>query len=141
MNGTLRVIDTGLQPARWNIAMTAALVELHGAGEITDTLRFQRFQPCVLVGRNQDICREVRLEHCRRKGVALARRLTGGGAVYMDAGVLSWQIVADRRRSGADLTAVAEKICAAVANGLRHLGVLAKFCPPNAIEADGRKIS
>src|SRR5580704_6583274 len=100
MSAVLRVIDTGLQPPRWNIAMTAALAELYGAGEIPDTLRFQRFQPCVLVGRNQDIRREVRLDCCRQKGVALARRLTGGGAVYMDAGILSWEIVAGRRRFG-----------------------------------------
>jgi lipoate-protein ligase A len=137
----LRVIDTGLQPPRWNIAMTAALAELRDAGEISDTLRFQRFQPCVLVGRNQDIRREVRLDRCREKGIALARRMTGGGAVYMDAGILSWQIVAERRRFDADLAAAAEKICIAVASGLARLGVPARFYPPNAIEARGRKIS
>jgi lipoate-protein ligase A len=137
----LRVIDTGLRPPRWNIAMTAALAELRDAGEVSDTLRFQRFQPCVLVGRNQDIRHEVRLDRCREKGVALARRMTGGGAVYMDAGILSWEIVANRRRFGADLAAAAEKICAAVASGLARLGVPARFCPPNAIEAEGRKIS
>lgn len=141
MSATLRVIDTGLRPPRWNIAMTAALAELHGAGEIPDTLRFQRFQPCVLIGRNQDIRREVRLERCRQNGVALARRVTGGGAVYMDAGILSWEIVAGRRRFGADLADAGEKICTAVANGLVRLGVPARFCPPNAIEAAGRKIS
>jgi lipoate-protein ligase A len=137
----LRVIDTGLRPPRWNIAMTAALAELHGAGEISDTLRFQRFQPCVLVGRNQDIRREARLDRCRQKGVALARRMTGGGAVYMDAGILSWEVVAGRPRFGADLAEAAEKICTAIAEGLAHLGVAARFCPPNAIEANGRKIS
>ncbi len=137
----LRVIDTGLRPPRWNIAMTAALAELHGEGRIPDTLRFQRFEPCVLVGRNQDIRREVWLDRCRVKRVALARRVTGGGAVYMDAGILSWEIVAGRRRFGADLTAAAEKICTAVAAGLARLGVPARFSPPNAIEARGRKIS
>jgi lipoate---protein ligase len=141
MSASLRVIDTGLRLPRWNIAMTAALAEFHSAGEIPDTLRFQRFQPCVLVGRNQNIQREVRLDRCREKGVALARRVTGGGAVYMDAGILSWEIVADRRRFGADLAAAAEKICTVVASGLARLGVPARFCPPNAIEAEGRKIS
>ena len=55
----LRVIDTGLRSPRWNIAMTAALAKLRDADEISDTLRFQRFQPCVLVGRNQDIRRDL----------------------------------------------------------------------------------
>ncbi|HLL26032.1 MAG TPA: biotin/lipoate A/B protein ligase family protein [Xanthobacteraceae bacterium] len=137
----LRVIDTGLRPPRRNVALTAALAELHAAGRIPDTLRFQRFEPCVLIGRNQDIRRAARLDRCAEKGVALARRLTGGGAVYMDAGVLSWQLVADRRRFGADLTDIAQKICGAVAGGLVRLGVEAKFSLPNAIVAEGRKIS
>ena len=136
----LRVVDTGLQPPRRNIAMTAALAELHAASKIPDTLRFQRFEPCVLVGRNQDIDREVRLDRCRQRGVALARRVTGGGAVYMDAGILSWEIVAGRRRFGADLTEVAEKICTAVAEGLAALGASVRFSPPNAVEAEGRKL-
>lgn len=136
----LRVIDTGLRAARWNIAMTAALAELHCAGEIPDTLRFQRFEPCVLVGRNQDILREVRLDRCAQRGVALARRITGGGAVYMDAGILSWEIVAHRHRFGTDLSESAQEICAAIAHGLRMFGVVAKFSPPNAVEAEGRKI-
>jgi lipoate-protein ligase A len=95
----------------------------------------------VLIGCNQDIRREVRLDRCKQKGVTLARRVTGGGAVYMDAGILSWEIVAGRRRFGADLPAAAEKICTTIASGLARLGVSAKFCPPNAIEAEGRKIS
>src|SRR5262245_63854791 len=96
----LRVIDTGLQPPGWNIALTAALAELRSAGGIPDTLRFQRFTPCVLLGRTQDARREVHVDFCRQNGIALARRLTGGGAVYMDAGVLSWQLVAARRQFG-----------------------------------------
>ena len=137
----LRVVDTGLAPARWNIAMTAALAELHGTDKIPDTLRFQRFEPCVLVGRNQDVGREARIGRCREKGVALARRLTGGGAVYMDAGILSWEIVAGRKRFGRDLAEAAKAICSAVADGLATLGVRAEFSPPNAIVAEGRKLS
>jgi lipoate---protein ligase len=140
MSAILRVVDTGLRPARWNIAMTAALAELHGAGEIRDTLRFQRFEPCVLIGRNQEVTHAARLDRCRARGVALARRLTGGGAVYMDAGALSWQIVADRRRFGADLSDAAQNICAAIVRGLAACGISARFAPPNALEAEGRKL-
>ena len=136
----LRVIDTGLQPPDRNIALTATLAELRGRSEIPDTLRFQRFTPCVLLGRTQDAAREVRLDVCREKGIALARRLTGGGAVYMDAGILSWQLVADRRKFGANLAAAGETICIAVADALVRLGMPACFSPPNAIAIEGKKV-
>jgi lipoate-protein ligase A len=120
--------------------MSAALAELHIVGEVPDTLRFQRFEPCVLIGRSQEIAAEVRLDRCGERSIALARRLTGGGAVYMDAGVLSWQIVAGRKRLGIGLAEVAGKICSAVAAGLSMLGATAEFSPPNAIVAAGRKL-
>ncbi len=40
---TLRVLDTGINSARWNIAVTAAMLELRAAGGIPDTLRFHRY--------------------------------------------------------------------------------------------------
>ncbi len=42
MSAALRLVDTGLGDARWNVALTAALAELHGAGRIPDTLRSRR---------------------------------------------------------------------------------------------------
>lgn len=100
----LRVADTGLNSARWNFAMTAALAELHRAGEAPDTLRFLRFPPSAIVGRHQILAREVRLYYCRAKGIETARRTTGGGAIYMDPGILAWEIVAGRRLLGGGLS-------------------------------------
>ena len=77
----LRIIDTGLKPARWNVAMTAALVELHSKGGAGDLVRFHRYPPCVLIGATQKAERVADLEHCRRSGIDLVRRITGGGAV------------------------------------------------------------
>ncbi|ESL08233.1 lipoate-protein ligase [Trypanosoma rangeli SC58] len=43
-------------------------------------------RPCVVVGRNQNYLQEVAVGAARRDGVAVARRSSGGGAVYHDAG-------------------------------------------------------
>jgi choline dehydrogenase-like flavoprotein len=43
VSGPVRVIDTGLRPARWNIAFDQALIELHRGARIPDTIRFLRF--------------------------------------------------------------------------------------------------
>ena len=66
-----RILDTGLRPARWNVAMTAALAELHAQdGDVGDTVRFHRYPACVLLGRSQDIEHAADVEYCRRAGIA-----------------------------------------------------------------------
>ena len=141
MTPRFRVIDTGLRDGRANIAFDAALIEAHKAGDIPDTIRFLRFPPTALVGRHQALGREVRLDHCRRHGIGVARRVTGGGAIYMDEGQLGWELVFHRNSLGVDgLGALARAICEAAADGFSGLGVAAKFRPRNDIEVEGRKI-
>jgi lipoate---protein ligase len=140
MSARMRVIDTGLRSARWNFAMTAALAELHRAGSAPDTLRFFRFLPSAIVGCHQYLAREVRLDACRTRGIETARRTTGGGAIYMDPGILAWEIVAERRLLGVELSEATARICAGVAAGLLRLGIPARFRPPGDIEAGGRKL-
>lgn len=40
--------------------------------------------PTVIVGRNQDIVKEVNIPYCREHGIDLARRRSGGGCVFAD---------------------------------------------------------
>lgn len=137
----LRIIDTGVKPARWNIAATAALLELHRIGATPDTIRFHRYPRAVLIGRSQKLEQEVDVERCRRDGVEIARRVTGGGAVYMSPGILAWDIVAGRARFGESLDEVSLRIGSAVAAGLRRLGSPAKVGAQGAVEIEGRKVS
>ena len=48
------------------------------------------FTPSVLVGRHQVLSREVDLDYCRTHRIDVGRRVTGGGAIYLDAGQLGW---------------------------------------------------
>ncbi len=138
-----RQIDTGLREGRANIAFDAALIDLHAAGEIPDTIRFLQFRPTALVGRHQAIGRELKFDVCRERGVSVGRRITGGGAIYFDEGMLGWEVVLSRKRlpmpSLADYTA---SLCSAVADGLsRAFDITARFRPRNDIEVEGRKLS
>ncbi len=141
MTRRFRVIDTGLRDGRANIAFDQALIEMHRAGDIPDTIRFLRFPPTALVGRHQALSREIRVGHCRERGIGLARRITGGGAIYFDEGQLGWELVFHRRTLGiSDLGELARAICEAAAAGLERLGVAARYRPRNDIEVGGRKI-
>lgn len=138
-----RIIDTGLREGRANVAFDAALIDLHAAGLIPDTIRFLQFRPTALVGRHQAISRELNLDRCRADEIGIARRVTGGGAIYFDEGMLGWELVFSRRR--VVLPALADytrRICESAADGLsRAFGIDARFRPRNDIEVDGRKLS
>jgi lipoate---protein ligase len=141
MTAPIRILDTGLMPARWNVALTAALAELHAKAAIGDTIRFHRYPACVLLGAGQDASLAADLAHCRQSGIAVVRRVTGGGAVYMSPAMLAWDVVVDRRACGDAFDAMARRVCGGVAAGLSRLGVSARFRPPHDIAIAGRKVS
>ena len=140
MTGPLRVLDTGLRAADWNIAATAVLVERRAQGLIADTLRFHRYRPSVLIGHGQRADRVVNVDYCRAHGIGVVRRVTGGGAVLMLPGMLAWDVVVGGRQR-LRIAQLTERICGAVAQGLVDLGADATFRLPNDIVVGGRKIS
>jgi len=139
---TLRILDTGVIEGRLNIAFGQAIVEAHGTGQVPDTLRFLRFPPTALVGRHQALGQEIDLGYCREHGIGVVRRITGGGAIYLDPGQLGWELALHRSTlGGGTLENVARRICEAAADGISRLGVDARYRPRNDIEVGGRKIS
>lgn len=142
MAKVFRVIDTGVRDGRRQIAFDQAMIEARKSGKIPDTIRFLRFPPTALIGRHQALSREIRLDYCRGRGIGVARRITGGGAIYFDEGQLGWELVFDRTSLGfPSLAELARELCEAAATGLSRLGVTAKYRPRNDIEVEGRKIS
>jgi len=139
---TFRVIDTGLRNGRRQIAFDQAMIDAHREGRIPDSIRFLRFPPTALIGRHQALSSEIKIDYCRTHGIGIARRITGGGAIYFDEGQLGWELVFHRATLGvASLAELARQICEAAAAGLSKLGVDAKYRPRNDIEVDGRKLS
>jgi lipoate-protein ligase A len=142
MSKPFRLIDTGVREGRSNIAFDMALIELRQQNKVPDTIRFLRFPPTALLGRHQDLSHEINLDYCAANGIGTVRRITGGGAIYLDEGQLGWELVFHRKSLGiSKLPCLAREICNAAAAGLGELGVDAKFRPRNDIEVDGRKIS
>ena len=142
MKHSFRLIDSGVVEGRLNIAIGQAIIEAHQAGEVPDTLRFLRFPPTALVGRHQALGQEIDLNYCRENQIGVVRRITGGGAIFLDPGQLGWELAFSRSTLQiASLAELASEICETVAEGISRLGVNARYRPRNDIEVEGRKIS
>ncbi|MBM7854328.1 lipoate-protein ligase A [Desulfohalotomaculum tongense] len=77
-----RFIETDPLDAYTNMAVDHAILESVAAGKSPPTIRFYRWHPPgITIGYFQKINKEIDLEACRRKGIDVVRRLTGGRAV------------------------------------------------------------
>lgn len=129
-----------------NLAVEEAVARAVARGDAPSTVRFWTDKNAVIVGRFQDASMEVNVEACRKYGTAVARRFTGGGAVYHDSGNLNWTVAVHRdhplvKSCGIDIPRIFDTLSAGVVRGLRDLGADAAFVPPSDIRVRGRKIS
>src|SRR5262249_12683578 len=141
MSTAMRLLDTGPMSAHRNAALTAALTDLHRAGQIPDTLRFYLCPRSLLVGRHQRIAEAAHVMACVRRRVEIARRATGGGTVYLNHGVLAWEVVAERHRFGGRPGEISERIGSGIVAGFARFGLPARFRPPPDVEVGGRRVS
>ena len=145
MTETWRLIDMRVEDAPTQMSMDEAIATLRVNEKTPNTIRLYRWSPsAVSIGYFQSIENEVNLDNCRRYGVDVIRRITGGGAVYHDYnGEITYSLVAPEKhpKMPRDILSSYQLICGSIVNGLKELGVDAEFKPVNDIVAGGKKIS
>ena len=94
-------------------------------------------RPAVIVGLNQEVNTEVNLDYLRQNNIVLARRVSGGGAVYHDWGNLNYTIVGRSE----DLERDYPEYAGLMMQALRKLGVQAELSGRNDILVEGKKVS
>ena len=94
-------------------------------------------RPSVIIGLNQNAWGEVNLPYLQQHDITLARRVTGGGAVYHDLQNLNYTIVG----RSTDLEKDYPRYATMIADALRALGVEAEVSGRNDILVRGRKVS
>ena len=84
---TFEVIRPGPLPPALHTALDQVLTEDLAAGRRGPTLRFWEWdEPAVVIGSFQSLRNEVDLEAAERYGITVVRRISGGGAMFMEAG-------------------------------------------------------
>jgi lipoate-protein ligase A len=92
----------------------------------------------IVIGRYQNTAEEINQDYVDAHGIKVARRLSGGGAVYHDDGNLNFTFIVDRDERGEfDFKLFAKPVIEA----LEAFGIKAEFNGRNDITIDGKKFS
>ncbi|SDQ29740.1 lipoate-protein ligase A [Curtobacterium sp. UNCCL20] len=126
-----------------HLALDQVLTEEVGAGRRGPTLRIWEWdQPAVVIGSFQSLKNEVDPEGAAKYGVEVVRRISGGGAMFMDAGaVISYSLYVPtdlvQGMTFADSYAYLDEW---VIEALKSLGIEAYYQPLNDISSTKGKI-
>lgn len=94
-------------------------------------------EPAIIIGKHQNAIQEINKEYTDTHGIHVARRLSGGGAVYHDLNNLNYTIISNKSEEGAfDFKTFSQPVIETLAD----LGVTANFTGRNDLEIDGKKI-
>ncbi|WP_378144567.1 biotin/lipoate A/B protein ligase family protein [Cnuibacter sp. UC19_7] len=138
-----QLIHSGAESPQMQLALDEVLTNEVGEGRRKPTLRIWEWDaPAVVIGSFQSVRNEVDRENAERYGFEVVRRISGGGAMFMDAGsVITYSLYAPaslvQGMSFADSYAFLDEW---VILALRSLGIEAIYQPLNDISSAKGKI-
>lgn len=97
-----------------------------------------RNEPSIIIGRYQNTVEEINCEYVRKNNIKVARRLSGGGAMYQDLGNINYTIITHARgEADFDLSL----LCRPIVDILNRLEIPAEQSGRNDILLNCKKIS
>lgn len=125
-------ISSGTDPYA-NLAVERCLFEF--ADKKTVILYIWHNDNTIVVGKNQDVYSECRVDEFKVQGGRIARRMSGGGAVYHDLGNLNFSIITERSKDDE------QAYLNVILRMAKKLGIKAEFSGRNDFICNGRKFS
>lgn len=91
----MKLLELTLETPEENLALDEALLETAEAGKVpNEVLRlWESPRHVVVLGRSSDVTTEVNLDACRRRGIPILRRASGGATVLIGPGCLMYAVV------------------------------------------------
>lgn len=133
------VLDLTAKAPEEGLAVDEALLESARDGG-TDTARVWVCERAVILGRSQDAVGECDRGAAARYGVAIVRRVSGGGAVYLYPGNLNVSLILTGARSFGTVDQSFAWFGEVMAGGVRSFGLDA-VAADRSVTVGGRKIS
>jgi lipoate-protein ligase A len=129
-----RFIDAGPRPGAANMAADEAMLEALLRDEVLPTLRVYTWRPpAISLGRFQQAEGSVDLAACRRLGVEVVRRPTGGRAILHTDQEVTFSIVISESRLGVrGVMDCYRAVAGGIVAGLRGLGLDARLVERSA---------
>jgi len=127
-----------------HMALDDALLDEVSAGRRGPTLRIWEWaSPAVVIGRFQSLRNEVDMEAARRHGIEVVRRISGGGAMFIEPGnTITWSVFAPIDMvEGLGFEQAYALMDEWVLQALGELGVQAWYQPLNDIASPAGKIA
>lgn len=126
-----------------HLALDQVLAEEVAAGRRKPTLRIWEWnEPAVVIGSFQSVSNEVDPENAARFGIPVVRRISGGGAMFMEAGsIITYSLYAPTELvQGMSFAESYAYLDDWVLVALRSLGIEATYQPLNDIASPAGKI-
>ena len=139
-----QLIHTGPQSPSLHMALDDVLTHEVGAGRRSPTLRIWEWAaPAVVIGRFQSLRNEVDTAAAQRHGIQVVRRVSGGGAMFIEPGnTITYSIHAPLSLiKGLSFQQAYAFMDAWVIEALGELGIKAWYQPLNDITSAGGKIA
>ncbi|QEW18067.1 putative lipoate-protein ligase A [Marinibacterium anthonyi] len=138
-----QIVDTGPVPPAMHLALDEVLSRAVAKGSRAPTLRFWQWdRPAIIIGNFQSLKNEVDMDACRDHGVTVVRRVTGGGAMFVEPGsTITYSLYAPAELvEGMDFAASYAFLDNWVLQALNDVGIEAYYKPLNDIASPKGKI-
>ncbi|WP_027333970.1 lipoate--protein ligase [Mycoplasma elephantis] len=100
-----------------------------------DIMLLYQHDNSIIIGRNQNLYEEINVDYTTKNNIKIARRISGGGAVYHDLNNLNFSFITNKTSMGY------AQFLKPIIEYLNSIGVLAEFEGRNDIKANGLKVS
>ncbi|WP_341488212.1 lipoate--protein ligase [Mesomycoplasma ovipneumoniae] len=100
-----------------------------------DILYFYQHNNAIIIGKNQNIYEEIKLDEVEKQRIEIYRRLSGGGAVYHDLGNINFSFITKKQNHSY------QKFLTPIIEFFKSFGLDAEFKGRNDLIVNGAKVS